>query len=93
MEYTELITVALLIGLFIVLYFKQPTRMYSVVVRAVISDIEKNRNEISTRLYKILPSHVREKISADELITVVTYIMSIVLDVLKEEVDKGNNKK
>lgn len=92
MEYAELITVALLLGLFIVLYFKQPTRMYSIVVRAVISDIEKNQNEISAKLYKRLPLKIREKVSADELITIITYIMSVILDTLKEQ-SNDNSKK
>lgn len=94
MEYIELATMILVVALFVVLYVKQPTRMYSVVLRAVVSDIEKNQIEISERLYKRLPNSIREKITAQDLITVITYVMSVVLDVLKEHIkDDTANKK
>lgn len=93
MDYIDILTMLMIVGLFVVLYIKQPTRMYSVVLRAVVSDIEKNQTEISERLYKKLPHSIREKITAQELITIITYIMNIVLDVLKENIHENKQVK
>lgn len=92
MDYIELITVGLILALFIILYFKQPTRMYSVVVRAVISDIEKHQTEIAQRLYNRLPKEVKVRVTEMELITIITYAMSVVLDVLKESSNTKDKK-
>lgn len=93
MEYMEIVTALLVVAMFIVLYFKQPTMMHTMVLKSVINDIEKNQYKMAKNLYNRLPSHIKVKVTEDELVTILSYVMNVMLEVLKEHVKQDKSVK
>lgn len=93
MEYMEIVTALLVVAMFVVLYFKQPTKMHTMVLKSVVADLEKNQYKIAKQLYSRLPSHIKVKVTEDELVTILTYVVSIILEVLKEHIVEDKSVK
>lgn len=86
MEYIDLITMGLLVALFVVLYVKQPNRLYKVVMKSVLEDVRSNQKNITSQIYNKLPNELKEKITSEEFITMIAHFMNVIIEVLEETV-------
>jgi F0F1-type ATP synthase assembly protein I len=78
----EYIVALLVIALIVVLYIKQPSKIYDVVIGSLVESLQNKEGEIVYGLYNKLPQAIKDKVDSKLLAEIVSFILDVVVDVL-----------
>lgn len=78
----EYIIALLVIALIVILYIKQPNKVYDVVIGSLIYSLKEKEGEIVYGLYNKLPQHIKDKVDSKIIAEIVGFTIGIVVDVL-----------
>ncbi|OME54141.1 hypothetical protein BSK59_16305 [Paenibacillus odorifer] len=81
----EYIVALLVIALIVAIYFKQPNKVYDVVVGSLIESLRNKEGEIVYGLYNKLPQSIKDKVDSKVIADIVGFTIGIVADMLGEK--------
>lgn len=78
----EYIIALLVVALIVVLYFKQPNKVYDVVIGSLIDTLQDKEGEIVYGLYNKLPQRIKDKVDSKTIAEIVGFAIGVVADIL-----------
>lgn len=78
----EYIIALLVIALIVVLYIKNPSKIYDAVIGSLIESLKVKEGEIVYGLYNKLPQSIKDKVDSKVIAEIVGFTIGIVADVL-----------
>lgn len=78
----EYIVALLIIAIIVILYIKQPSKVYDVVIGSLIGTLQSKESEIVYGLYNKLPQSVKDKVDSKTIAEIVSFTIGIVTDLL-----------
>lgn len=85
----EYIVALLIIAIIVILYIKQPSKVYDVVIGSLVDSLRNKEGEIVYGLYNKLPQRIKDKVDSQTIAEIVSFTIGIVADLFgKKEIDK-----
>lgn len=78
----EYVVALLVVALIAVLYFKQPNKVYDVVIGSLVETLRNKEGEIVYGLYNKLPKSIKEKVDSKTIAEIVAFTIGVVADIL-----------
>lgn len=78
----EYIIALLVIALIVVLYIKQPSKVYDVVFGSLVEALRNKEGEIVYALYNKLPQGIKDKVGSKTIAEIVAFTIGVVADIL-----------
>ncbi|MCY9758393.1 hypothetical protein M5X00_29685 [Paenibacillus alvei] len=77
----EYVIALLVVALIVILYFKQPNKVYDVVIGSLIETLRNKEGEIVYGLYNKLPDNIKNKVDSKTIAEIVGFTIGIVGDI------------
>lgn len=85
----EYIVALLIIAIIVILYIKQPSKVYDIVIGSLVDTLKSKEGEIVYGLYNKLPQGIKDKVDSKTIAEIVSFTIGVVADLLgKKETDK-----
>ena len=84
----EYIVALLVIAIIVLLYIKQPNKVYDVVVGSLVESLKNKESDIVYGLYNKLPQSIKAKVDSKTIAEIVSFTIGIVADVLGKKDSK-----
>lgn len=78
----EYIIVLLILAIIVVLYIKQPNKVYDAVIGSLLESLKSKEGEIVNGLYNKLPASIKAKVDSKTVAEIVSFTIGIIVDVL-----------
>ncbi|WP_090739445.1 hypothetical protein [Paenibacillus sp. Mc5Re-14] len=78
----EYIVALLIIAIIVILYIKQPNKVYDVVIGSLVGTLQSKEGEIVYGLYNKLPQSIKDKVDSKTVAEIVSFTIEIVADLL-----------
>ncbi|MGG4105127.1 hypothetical protein AAXB25_14520 [Paenibacillus lautus] len=78
----EYIVALLIIAIIVILYIKQPNKVYDVVIGSLVDTLKSKEGEIVYGLYNKLPQSIKDKVDTKTIAEIVSFTIGVVADLL-----------
>lgn len=78
----EYIVALLIIAIIVILYIKQPNKVYDVVIGSLVDTLKSKEGEIVYGLYNKLPQSIKDKVDSKTISDIVSFTIGVVADLL-----------
>ncbi|TVX86106.1 hypothetical protein [Paenibacillus agilis] len=81
----EYLIALLIVALIAVLFFKQPNKVYDVVMTSLIDEVRAKEADIVHGLYNKLPDNIKSKVDSQTVAQIVSFTIQVASDILVDK--------